>query len=120
MFLTPDQILQTAKRSEEINRQRTRDLYAELGNAFTDCLFDTCMAEWRTGLAVTSMRLSNSAKGHILHIWQYRDDISGILLIRKDVDQFVPIFIQQPSLRHKLSSKTSLCQNKPSYSCAPW
>ena len=111
MFLTRDQILQTAKRSEEINRQRTRDLYAELGNAFADSLFDTCMAEWRAGPAVTSMRLSSSAKDHILHAWQYRDDIEGVLLIRKGVDQFVPLFIHRPSLAHKLSDKTSLWIN---------
>jgi hypothetical protein len=111
MFLTPEQILQTAKRSEEINRQRTRDYFAELGDAFADALFDACMCEWRTGPAVTSMRLSNSAKDHILHAWQYRDDIAGVLLLRKDVDQFVPLFIHRPSLAHKLSDKTSLWIN---------
>ena len=111
MFLTPGQILQTAKCSEEINRQRMRECYFTLGDAFADALFDVCMAEWTTGPAVTSMRLSNSAKDHILHAWQYRDDISGILLLRKDLDEFVPLFIHRPSLAHKLSDKTSLWIN---------
>ena len=62
MFLTPDQILQTAKRSEEINRQRMRDCYAEVSTEFADALFDVCMAEWRTGPATTWMRLNSSAK----------------------------------------------------------
>ena len=111
MFLTPEQILQTAKRSEEINRQRMRDCYAELSTEFADALFDVCMAEWRTGPATTWMRLNGSAKDHILHAWQYRDDIEGILLIRKDLDEFVPLFIHRPSLAHKLSDKTSLWIN---------
>ena len=111
MFLTPDQILQTAKRSEEINRQRMRDCYADLSTEFADALFDVCQTEWRTGPATTWMRLNSSAKDHILHAWQYRNDIEGILLIRKDVDQFVPIFIHRPSLAHKLSDKTSLWIN---------
>jgi hypothetical protein len=111
MFLTPDQILQTAKRSEETNRQRMRDCYCELGNAFADALFDVCMAEWRTGPATTWMRLNSSAKDHILHAWQYRNDIEGVLLIRKDLDEYVPLFVHRPSLAHKLSSKTSLWIN---------
>ena len=89
MFLTPDQILQTAKRSEAINRQRMRDCYSERGDAFADALFDVCIAEWRTGPATTWMRLNSSAKDHILHAWQYRDDIEGVLLIHKGVDQLV-------------------------------
>ena len=85
MFLAREQILQTAKRSEEINRQRTRDCFAELSSAFADALFDVCMAEWRTGPATTWMRLNSSAKDHILHAWQYRDDIEGVLLLRQEV-----------------------------------
>ena len=111
MFLTPDQILQTAKRSKEINRQRTRDLYAELGNAFADALFDVCQSEWRIGPSVTWMRLNSSAKDHILHAWQYRDNIEGVLLIRKDLDEYVPLFVHRPSLAHKLSDKKSLWIN---------
>ena len=111
MFLTREQILQTAKRSAEINRQRMRDCYAEVSTDFADALFDVCMAEWRTGPAVTWMRLNNSAKDHILHAWQFRDDICGVLLIRKDVDEYVPLFVHRPSLAHKLSDKTSLWIN---------
>ena len=75
MFLTREQILQTAKRSAEINRQRMRDCYAEVSTEFADALFDACMSEWRTGPSVTWMRLNGAAKDHILHAWQYRDDI---------------------------------------------
>ena len=107
MFLTREQILQTAKRSEEINRQRTRACYSELGDAFADALFDVCMAEWRTGPATTWMRLNSSAKDHILHAWAFRNDICGVLLIRKDLDEYVPHFFAAllaiPLLGQKLS-----------------
>ena len=111
MFLTREQILQTAKRSAEINRQRMRDCYAEVSTDFADALFDVCMYEWRTGPATTWMRLNSSAKDHILHAWAFRNDICGVLLIRKDLDEYVPLFVHRPSLAHKLSDKTSLWIN---------
>ena len=111
MFLTREQILQTAKRSAEINRQRMRDCYAEVSTDFADALFDVCMSEWRTGPATTWMRLNSSAKDHILHAWAFRNDICGVLLIRKDLDEYVPLFVHRPSLAHKLSDKTSLWIN---------
>lgn len=76
MFLTPDQTLQTAKSSEETNRKRMRDCYAELGDAFADALFDVCMSQWRAGPATTWMRLNSSAKDHILHAWAFREVLS--------------------------------------------
>jgi len=38
MFLTPEQILQTAKPREEINRQRMRACYDALSTDFADAL----------------------------------------------------------------------------------
>ena len=87
------------------------ECYEEVGDSFANALFDSCMAEWGTGPSTTWMRLNSSVKDHILHAWQHNDLIEGVLLLRKDIDEYTPLWIHRPSLAHKLSDKQSLWIN---------
>ena len=83
------------------------DFYLELGPNFGRALFFACMRKWASGPVVTTVRLNNSVKPHIIDAWQYRDDIAGVIL-KKHSFEFTAGYIQTPSLAFKLMSRADL------------
>tara|TARA_B100000989_G_scaffold272981_1_gene230776 strand:+ start:207 stop:434 length:228 start_codon:yes stop_codon:yes gene_type:complete len=59
------------------------------------------------GSLVTTARLNNDARRHIIDAWKYRTDIAGVLL-KKHQFEFTAIYIQTPKLAFKLMDKADL------------
>ena len=103
-FLTKDQLEQQRKRSVENAAQGVSDYYIELGPKFGRALFFASMRTWGAGPVVTTARLNNSIKPHIISAWAFRENIAGVLL-KKHQFEFTAIYLQTPNLAFKLMDR---------------
>ena len=106
-FLTKDELAKQRQRTLENSAKGVSDFYLELGPEFGRALFFASMRTWGAGPVVTTARLNNSVRPHILDAWQYRNDIAGVLL-KKHGFEFTPIYLQTPSLAFKLMDRADL------------
>jgi hypothetical protein len=107
VFLTKDQLKEQRARTIENAANGVADYYSELGPTFGRALFFASMRTWGAGPVVTLARLNNNVRPQIIDAWQYRDDITGVLL-KKHGFEFTPIYLQTPSLAFKLMDRADL------------
>ena len=106
-FLTKDQLKKQRARTIENSAKGVSDFYLELGPKFGRALFFACMRTWGAGPVVTTARLNNDVRSHILDAWKYKQDLAGVLL-KKHGFEFTAIYLQTPSLAFKLMDRADL------------
>ena len=106
-FLTKSQKAKQRERAIENAAKGVSDFYLELGPKFGRALFFACMRTWGSGPVVTTARLNNDVRRHIIDAWKYRADIAGVLL-KKHQFEFTAIYLQTPNLAFKLTDKADL------------
>ena len=106
-FLTKSQKAKQRERTIENAAKGVSDFYIELGLKFGRALFFACTRTWGSGPVVTTARLNNSVKPHIISAWAFRENIAGVLL-KKHGFEFTAIYIQTPSLAFKLMCRADL------------
>ena len=106
-FLSPDEVRAQAKQSYDNARAHVETRYNELGNGFGTALFDVCKCLWGTGPATTAVRQNGDASDHIIHAWQYREHVAGLLL-QKYENQMIPLFMQNTNLAERLCGRGGL------------
>ena len=106
-FLTKSQKAKQRERTIENAAKGVSKFYIELGPDFGRALFFACMRIWGSGPVVTTARLNNDARRHIIDAWKYQSDIAGVLL-KKHNFEFTAIYLQTPKLAFKLMDKADL------------
>ena len=106
-FLTKDELAKQRQRTVENSAQGVSDYYSELGPKFGRALFFASMRTWGAGPVVTTARLNNSIKPHIISAWAFRENIAGVLL-KKHQFEFTAIYLQTPNLAFKLMDRADL------------
>ena len=106
-FLTKDQLKEQRARTIENAAKGVSDFYLELGPEFGRALFFASMRTWEAGPVVTTARLNNNVRPHIISAWAFRENISGVIL-KKHRFEFTAIYIQTPTLAFKLMDLADL------------
>ena len=107
VFLTKDELKEQRARTIEKSAQGVSEFYIELGPKFGRALFFACMTVWASGPVVTTARLNNDVRRHIISAWAFRENIAGVLL-KKHQFEFTAIYLQTPTLAFKLMDKADL------------
>ena len=106
-FLTKDQLKEQRARTIENSANGVSDYYSELGPTFGRALFFACMRTWGAGPVVTTARLNNNVRSHIIDACKYKQDLASVFL-KKYGFEFNAIYLQTPSLAFKLMSRADL------------
>ena len=106
-FLTKDELAKQRQRNVENAAKGVSEFYIELGPKFGRALFFACMTVWASGPVVTTARLNNDVRRHIISAWAFRENIAGVLL-KKHQFEFTAIYLQTPTLAFKLMDKADL------------
>ena len=106
-FYTPSEKQLVHDRAVEVSVKHVEAYYADLGGEFGRALFFTCMRLWEAGPAITAARLNSNARKHIVNAWRWSELLAGVLLKKKD-GEYIPLFLQKPTLAQSLSEKGDL------------
>ena len=79
-FLTQDQLEQQLQHTVENAAKGVSDFYLELGPKFGRALFFACMNVWGSAPIVTTARLNNNVRSHIIDACKYKQDLASVFL----------------------------------------
>ena len=79
-FLTKHRLEEQRARTVENSAKGVSDYYLELGPKFGRALFFARMTVWGSGPVVTTARLNNNVRPHIITALAFRENLAGVIL----------------------------------------